>query len=63
MEKKFGPPTRAKLAWLPQATVPLDEERARSLLKLLGALEENDDVQAVAANYDIADELLARLMG
>ncbi len=63
LEKKFGPPTRAKLAWLPQATVPLDEERARSLLKLLGALEENDDVQAVAANYDIADELLARLMG
>ena len=63
LEKKFGPPARAKLAWLPQATIPLDETAARTLLKLLGALEEHDDVQAIAANYEIADDLLARLMG
>jgi YebC/PmpR family DNA-binding regulatory protein len=63
LEKKFGAPERAKLAWRPQASIRLDEESARSLLKLLGALEEHDDVQAVAANYEIADELMARLMG
>ncbi len=63
LEKKFGAPERAKLAWRPQASIPLDEESARSLLKLLGALEEHDDVQAVAANYEIADDLMARLMG
>jgi YebC/PmpR family DNA-binding regulatory protein len=63
LERKFGAPERAKLAWRPQATIPLDEESARALLKLLGALEENDDVQAVAANYEIADDMMARLMG
>ncbi|MGQ0676975.1 MAG: YebC/PmpR family DNA-binding transcriptional regulator, partial [Rhodospirillales bacterium] len=63
LEKKFGPPERAKLAWRAQANIPLDEESARALLQLLGALEEHDDVQAVAANYEIADDLMARLMG
>ena len=63
LEKKFGPPERAKLTWKPQATIPLDEESARTLLKLLDVLEDNDDVQSIVANYEIADELMARLMG
>jgi YebC/PmpR family DNA-binding regulatory protein len=63
LEKAFGPPERAKLTWKPQATIPLDEESARSLLKLLNVLEDNDDVQSIVANYEIADELMARLMG
>jgi YebC/PmpR family DNA-binding regulatory protein len=63
LEKRFGPPERAKLTWKPQATIPLDEEAARSLLKLLNVLEENDDVQSIVANYEIADDLMARLMG
>jgi len=63
LENKFGPPERAKLTWKPQATIPLDEDAARSLLKLLDVLEENDDVQSIVANYEIADDLMARLMG
>jgi YebC/PmpR family DNA-binding regulatory protein len=63
LEKRFGAPERAKLAWRPQVTIPLGEDAARTLLRLLGALEENDDVQTVAANYEIADDLMARLMG
>jgi transcriptional/translational regulatory protein YebC/TACO1 len=63
LEKRFGAPQRAKLAWRPQATVALDEENARALLKLLGTLEDNDDVQAIAANYEIADALMSRLAG
>jgi YebC/PmpR family DNA-binding regulatory protein len=63
LEKRFGPPERAKLTWKPQATIPVDEDSARSLLKLLNVLEENDDVQSIVANYEIADELMARLMG
>ncbi|MCC7047161.1 MAG: YebC/PmpR family DNA-binding transcriptional regulator [Alphaproteobacteria bacterium] len=63
LERKFGPPERAKLTWKPQATIPLDEESARTLLKLLDVLEDNDDVQSIVANYEIADETMARLMG
>jgi YebC/PmpR family DNA-binding regulatory protein len=63
LEAKFGTPERAKLVWKPQATIPLDEEAARTLLKFLDALDDNDDVQSVAANYEIAEDLMARLMG
>jgi len=63
LEAKFGTPEQAKLVWKPQATIPLDEEAARTLLKFLDALDDNDDVQSVAANYEIAEDLMARLMG
>ena len=42
--------------WMgPQNTVPLDEDKAMSVLKLMDALDDNDDVQTVAANFDIPD--------
>ena len=63
LEAKFGTPEQAKLVWKPQATIPLDEEAARTLLKFLDALDDNDDVQSVAANYEIAEDLMARLVG
>jgi len=64
LEAKFGRPQRAGLVWKPQVTVPMgDEERARGLLKLLDQLEDNDDVQTVSANFEIADDLMARLVG
>lgn len=63
LEAKFGAPESARLSWKPQATIPLDEEPARTLLKLLDTLEDNDDVQSVVANFEIADDLMARLMG
>lgn len=61
LERHFGAPEDAKFAWRPNTTVALDEERATSVLKLIDALEENDDVQNVYANYDIPDDMLARL--
>ncbi|MXV43979.1 YebC/PmpR family DNA-binding transcriptional regulator [Saccharibacter sp. 17.LH.SD] len=61
MEKRFGEPRSAKLDWRPQTTVPLDEEQARSVLKLIDVLEENDDVQAVFANFDLSDEVAQAL--
>ncbi|MCH7865747.1 MAG: YebC/PmpR family DNA-binding transcriptional regulator, partial [Proteobacteria bacterium] len=51
----------ARLDWNPQTTVPVDEAAAETLLKLLDALEDNDDVQRVAANFDVADDVLERL--
>jgi len=61
MEKKFGEPQSAKLTWQPKTTTPLGEEQAQSLLKMIDVLEDNDDVQEVFANYDIADDVLERL--
>ncbi|MFQ5984856.1 MAG: YebC/PmpR family DNA-binding transcriptional regulator [Alphaproteobacteria bacterium] len=61
LEARFGPCQSARLTWRPQTTVRLGEEDTRSLLKLIEVLEDNDDVQLVSANFDIADELMARL--
>jgi YebC/PmpR family DNA-binding regulatory protein len=62
LEATFGTPEHARLDWRPQTSVPVtDEDTARTLLKLLDALEDNDDVQRVQANFDIPDEIMAKL--
>ncbi len=61
LETRFGPPAEAKLDWRPTTTVTLDEERAASLLKLVDALEEYEDVQNVYANFDLPEAVLQRL--
>ncbi|MEO0394310.1 MAG: YebC/PmpR family DNA-binding transcriptional regulator, partial [Pseudomonadota bacterium] len=61
LAEKLGDPERAALAWVPQNTIPVNEEQAGTLLKLLDVLEDNDDVQTVSANFDIADEVMERL--
>ncbi|MCT6813385.1 YebC/PmpR family DNA-binding transcriptional regulator, partial [Bombella apis] len=61
LEGRFGEPRSAKLDWRPQTTVTLDEDQARSVLKLIDVLEENDDVQAVYANFDLPDEVAEAL--
>ncbi|MDA1089772.1 MAG: YebC/PmpR family DNA-binding transcriptional regulator [Proteobacteria bacterium] len=61
LEAKFGDAEAARLDWKPQNAVAVDEDAASTLLKLLDVLEDNDDVQRVAANFDIADDVLERL--
>ena len=51
----------ASLTMIPQNTVKLDRKKAEQVLKLIDALEDNDDVQNVYANFDISDEILASL--
>ena len=63
LEQRFGAPEAARFDWRPSTTVALDEDRATSVLKLIDALEENDDVQTVFANYDIPEAVLTRLAG
>ncbi len=53
----------AELAWLPKARVPVAEDDAAKLMRLIDALEENDDVDAVHANFDIDAEVLERVAG
>ena len=61
LEARFGPPEQAALSWRPQATVPVDDERAEGLLKMLQALDDNDDVQRVVANFEVSEGTLERL--
>jgi transcriptional/translational regulatory protein YebC/TACO1 len=61
LSDKFGDPTSARLVWRPQTTVAVDEDNAQTLINLLDALDDNDDVQTVSANFDISDETMERL--
>jgi YebC/PmpR family DNA-binding regulatory protein len=61
LEKRFGAPLSAKVVWKPKTLVPVDGETAEALFKLLEALEDSDDVQNVFANFDVADDFMARL--
>ncbi|ACK51236.1 protein of unknown function DUF28 [Methylocella silvestris BL2] len=61
LEAKFGEPTRASLIWKPQNTISLDDETGEKVLRLIGLLEDNDDVQNVYANYEVSEAVLAKL--
>jgi YebC/PmpR family DNA-binding regulatory protein len=60
--EKLGDPLRAELIWWPlNRTEITDEDTAKTLMKLIDALEDNDDVQTVTTNMDVADDLMAKL--
>jgi len=61
LETKFGTAQESSLDWKPQNTVPVEEDAARTLFKLIDTLEDNDDVQRVAANFDISDDIIELL--
>jgi YebC/PmpR family DNA-binding regulatory protein len=63
LEAKFGEPRKASLVWRPQNTISVDDEAGEKILKLIGALEDNDDVQNVTANFEVSDALVARMQG
>jgi YebC/PmpR family DNA-binding regulatory protein len=53
----------AEITMLPKSTVRLDGKTAESALKLMDALEEHDDVQHVYSNFDIPEEIMAKIGG
>lgn len=61
LEPVLGEAEGAKLAWKPGTMVSVDEGDAGQLLKLIDALEDDDDVQTVWGNYDVPEDVLARL--
>ena len=61
LEKTLGPADGVKLAWKHNITVEMDEAGAATLLKLVDALDDDDDVQTVWGNYEISDELMEKL--
>jgi YebC/PmpR family DNA-binding regulatory protein len=51
----------AEANFLPSVSVPLDEENAKKVFRLLEALEDSDDVQNVFANFDVSDEIMEKI--
>jgi transcriptional/translational regulatory protein YebC/TACO1 len=51
----------AEVAFLPTVEVPLDEEGAKRVFRLIEAVEDSDDVQDVYANYSVSDEVMEHL--
>lgn len=61
LEAKLGPPQSAKIIWRPGNTVPVSEDAADALTKLLDTLDDHDDLQEVYANYEMSDALMEKL--
>ena len=61
LEEKYGEPNSAALIWKPHVNIELDDEAGEKIIKLMDALEDQDDVQNVYANFEVSDELLERL--
>ncbi|MDR3376817.1 MAG: YebC/PmpR family DNA-binding transcriptional regulator [Ancalomicrobiaceae bacterium] len=63
LEGALGAANSVKSVWRAQNTVPLDEEKAQTMLKLIDVLEDDDDVQNVYSNFEVSDEIMAKLAG
>jgi YebC/PmpR family DNA-binding regulatory protein len=63
LEAKFGEPEKAAIVWRPQNTIAVDDEAGEKILRLVGALEDNDDVQTVTANFEVSEALLEKMEG
>jgi YebC/PmpR family DNA-binding regulatory protein len=63
LEARFGEPRKVGLVWRPQNTVGVDDEAGEKILRLVGLLEDNEDVQNVYANFEVSDALVAKMGG
>ena len=62
LSEKLGEPNACKLVWRPTNMIKVEEAQVETLFKLIDALEDNDDVQAVFANFDIDPDTLKRVL-
>lgn len=58
---KFGEAESSGFSWIPTTSTALNEDQARSMMKLIDALEDSDDVQNVFSNFEVSDEILAKI--
>ena len=61
LEADLGESDSTKLIWQPTTTTELDLDGMQKLMKLIDALEDDDDIQNVTANFEASDEVLAQL--
>lgn len=62
LEAKFGEAEKAELIWQANTVAEVDEEKAGAAIKMIDALEDDDDVQSVTTNMDAAEDILEKLM-
>jgi YebC/PmpR family DNA-binding regulatory protein len=63
LEAALGPAKSTNIIWKPKSETPVSGQDAATLMKLIDALDDDDDVQAVWSNEDISEEELAKLAG
>ncbi len=61
LEAALGESDSTKLVWKPVTTTEMDLEGMQKLMKLVEALEDDDDVQRVTTNFEASDEIMAQL--
>ena len=61
LETRLGAAAATKAVWRAATVTTLDEEKAAAMMRLLEALENDDDVQNVYSNFEVSDELMAKL--
>ncbi len=61
LEGTLGEAGTVRPIWRPQTMTDLDEDKASTMLKLIAALDDDDDVQQVYSNFQVADDILERL--
>jgi len=61
LAEALGEAEAVRAVWRPQNTIPVDEDKAATLMKLIDVLEDDDDVQNVFANYEMSDEVMEKL--
>ncbi len=61
LEARFGAPASVKAVWRPNLTTEVHEHNAQTIMKLIAALEDDDDVQNVFSNFEVDEAVMARL--
>jgi YebC/PmpR family DNA-binding regulatory protein len=61
LEERLGEAESVRAVWKPQTLTPVEGDKAETLMKLIAALEDDDDVQNVYANYDVDEATLGAL--
>ena len=61
LEKALGEAESVNAVWQPAISTEVDEDGAESIMKLIATLEDDDDVQNVFTNFDVDEEILAKL--
>jgi YebC/PmpR family DNA-binding regulatory protein len=61
LERALGQAEMVKAAWKPRTMTGLDEEKAATLMKLIAALDDDDDIQDVYSNFEVSDAVMEKL--
>lgn len=61
LEDALAAPRAASITWRPQNSIELDDKAGETLLRMLEALEDSDDVQQVYANFEVSDAVMEKL--